>query len=269
MFRVSSFAQLAGVSAKVLRDYDEAGLFHPAWVDRQTGYRLYSPAQLPALRRILALRDLGVTLAEIRRLLAGGADLRAVLEDRRRELERARLDAERRLAQLGISLETADVAGQLDVVVRDLADELVATMDVAETGGDDGRAFYELELRIRDAGVRANRPPGELLYDTSGGDGPQAEVFVPVRRAAPGLSVRRLPAVRAATILHVGSYSTMAETRRVLRRWLRRAGLRPTPPTRVIYLQFGAEPELRLPRSFVVDRAADLLTEIQVPLAAA
>jgi hypothetical protein len=35
----------------------------------------------------------------------------------------------------------------------------------------------------------------------------------------------------------------------------------------VLYLQFGAEAELRLPRQYLVSAAASLLTEIQVPLA--
>lgn len=267
MFQVSAFARLAGVSPKVLRDYDEAALFQPAWVDPQTGYRMYSPAQLPQLRRILALRDMGVGLAEIRELQTEGADLRAVLERRREALERARRETERRLASLGISLETADTPGRPDVVVRGIAEELVATMDVAETGGDDGRAFYELERRIRDAGVRAPRPPGELLNEAAIPDGPHVEVFVPVRRPAAGFATRRLPTVRAATILHRGAYQALEETRAALDEWIARSRLTPAQPVRIVFLQFGAERDLRLPPHYLVERAVDLLTEIQVPLA--
>jgi len=53
VFRIAAFAELGGVSSKILRDYDRLGLFRPAWVDRYTSYRLYTPAQLPDLRRIL------------------------------------------------------------------------------------------------------------------------------------------------------------------------------------------------------------------------
>jgi hypothetical protein len=44
------------------------------------------------------------------------------------------------------------------------------------------------------------------------------------------------------------------------------AGLRGGAPARIVYLQFGAESELRVPAPFVVDRSAYLLTELQVPL---
>jgi hypothetical protein len=33
-----------------------------------------------------------------------------------------------------------------------------------------------------------------------------------------------------------------------------------------MYLQFGSEPELRVPRVYLVDRDADLVTELQLPV---
>lgn len=268
MFRIGAFARLSGVSAKVLRDYDELGLFRPAWVDVATGYRLYSPAQLPELRRILALRDLGLGLAEIRALVNDGADLRAVLERRRRALEEARRELDRRLAGLGISL-AAGGEGHPDIVVRDVPQELVATLDVATVGGDVERGFYELELAIRDAGTRAPRPPGALIRESDAGAGPQTEIFVPVSQPSSGLTTRRLPRIRAATILHSGAYETMSRTRRALDDWLAAAKLEREEPLRILYLQFGAEEDLRLPSQYLVERRRDLVTEIQVPLAPA
>jgi DNA-binding transcriptional MerR regulator len=266
MFRIATFAHLSGLSAKVLRDYDAAGVFRPAWADAATGYRMYSPAQLPELRRILALRDLGVGLDEIRALVDRQADLCDVLDRRREALEATRVELDRRIAGVGITLASikADRSGdrspsEVDVVVREVPSELVATLDVAATGGDVGRAFYELERRIRDAGVRAPRPPGEL-------EGPETLVFVPVRRAATGLETRRLPAIRAATALHHGSYRTIDRTRRALDRWIAGAGLRAGSPSRIVYLQFGAESELRVPPAFVVEDDAALVTELQLPV---
>ncbi len=70
MFPIGQFARLAGISAKQLRAYDALGLFRPVWVDPSSAYRYYSPAQLPELRRILALRQLGMPLDEIGALVA-------------------------------------------------------------------------------------------------------------------------------------------------------------------------------------------------------
>jgi DNA-binding transcriptional MerR regulator len=266
MFTVGGFARLAGVSARVLRDYDAARLFAPAWVDPASGYRYYSPAQLPELRRILALRDVGLSRAEMRALVGGGADLGATLERRRRELEAERREIERRLAILDIRVaRDAGARPMADVVVRRLAAETVATMDPRLAPDENiATAFHELEAHVRDAGVRAHRPPGALPDEDL--------IFVPLRRpiAATGrFGVRRLGATSAATLLHHGAYRTLPDALGGLRTWVEAAGHRPAGALRILYLQFGAEADLRLPRGWTVDRDADFVTELQQPIEAA
>src|SRR5262245_22177035 len=153
MFRIAEFAAIAGVSARMLRKWDALGLFRPAWIDPDTGYRAYSPAQLPELRRILALRDLGVPLAEIGGPPGGGKGRREALERRRTELERTRRDAERQLQALEIRVALADDGEIPDVVVRPVAAERVAVRRLAPDE-DDADAFYELESYVRDLGRR-------------------------------------------------------------------------------------------------------------------
>ena len=270
MFTIGPFSRLAGVSPKALRTYDRLALFRPVWVDRATGYRFYSPAQLPDLRRILALRDMGVGLAEIAALVTGGSDLRATLERRRAELKHERREIERRLAELDIRVEQAAGSSIPDVVVRPLATEPVATLDVGLVrGGDVGAAFYELEAHVRDAGRRAHRPPGALVHEPRNGGG-TVEVFVPINGRMPAtdrIGVRRLPACRAATVIHRGPYDSVPDARSMLERWVAVAGLRADGPMRVLYLQFGAERELALPRGWVVEAETDYVTELQQPVA--
>lgn len=59
MFQIGEFAQIAQVSGRLLRFYDQQGLLAPEWIDPATGYRHYGIRQLPRLNRILALKDLG------------------------------------------------------------------------------------------------------------------------------------------------------------------------------------------------------------------
>jgi DNA-binding transcriptional MerR regulator/effector-binding domain-containing protein len=267
VFTIGPFARLAGVSPKVLRTYDALGLFRPVWVDPATDYRFYSPAQLPELRRIVALRDMGVGLAEIGSLVSGGADLGAVLDRRRSELEAERREIDRRLATLDIRVEMrAAGADQLDVVVRPVAAAGVATLAMADREDDDvGAAFYELEASIRDLGRRAHRPPGALI----GSDG-AVVIFVPVNGpVAPTdrMGFTSLPACRVATAIVRGPYRLVREARGALERWVEAAGMRRVDELRIVYLQFGAEPELRLPRGYVVENDEDLVTELQLPVA--
>jgi DNA-binding transcriptional MerR regulator len=272
VFKIAQFARLAGVSPKILRAYDGLRLFRPVWVDPDSGYRFYSPAQLPELRRIVALRDLGMPLREIGQLVSGGADLAYALERRRADLERERREVERRLAALDISVEMTAEATPFDVVLRPLAEESVATFRTSLVGGHVEAAFYELEAHVRDLGRRAPRPPGALVGSgaTDGTDPFEEEVFVPVSSPiAPTARVgwRRLPGCRAATVIVRGEYDGVPAARAALVRWVGAAGLTSAGPLRIIYLQFGAEPELRLPPGYVVDRSADYVTELQLPVA--
>ena len=106
---------------------------------------------------------------------------------------------------------------------------------------------------------------GALLHP----DG-DVEIFVPISnptRPNERVASGRLPACRAATVIQRGPYDGIATTRRTLDRWIAAAGLVAAGPLRIIYLQFGAEPELRVPEGYVVDRAADFVTELQLPVA--
>ncbi len=251
MFPIGQFSRLAGISAKQLRAYDALGLFRPAWVDPSSAYRYYSPAQLPELRRILALRQLDMGLEEIGELIRGG-DLRAALDRRRIELERDRRLAEERLAALDISV------GDTDVVLRPVSEEPVAVMTV---GTDASAAFDELEAHVRDAGRRAHRPPGAIPS--------LREIFVPVTGPVPEtdrIAYQRLPAARVASVIHRGPYGGIAGAREALLRWVEASGLEPAGPMRTLYLQFGADPALRLPPDWVVERSEDLVTELQLPV---
>ena len=80
------------------------------------------------------------------------------------------------------------------------------------------------------------------------------------------MDARQLPACRAATAIHRGSYATLVTTHRELLGWIRAAGLKPLDPLRVIYLQFGAESNLRLPAEYLVRADEDYVTELQQPV---
>jgi DNA-binding transcriptional MerR regulator len=263
---IGPFSRIAGVSPKVLRSYDALGLFRPVWLERTSGYRYYSPAQLPQIRRILALRDLGIGLAEISGLVDGGTDLRQALARRRAELERERREVDRRLAALEIRVAANGADGEIgDVVVRPIGSELVATIRIDPRAEMVEQAFNELEADVRDRGRRARRPPGIVELDETATD-----VYVPlVRPMAPAgrIEARRLPAIRAATVIVRGGYDGIADARASLYGWVKVAGLQPSGPVRIVYLQYGAARDLRIPAGYVVLQPSDYVTELQLPVA--
>ena len=83
MLKIGDFSKLAQVSVKTLRYYGKLGLLEPTWIDRFTGYRYYTLDQLPRLNRILALKDLGFSLEQIKQMLREdlpAAELRGMVQ---------------------------------------------------------------------------------------------------------------------------------------------------------------------------------------------
>lgn len=69
MFRIGDLAKMARVSVKTPHHDNEIGLLKPEYIASSSGYRHYSINQLPKLNRILAPKDLGFPLNQIRATL--------------------------------------------------------------------------------------------------------------------------------------------------------------------------------------------------------
>lgn len=65
MYKIGEFAGIFGLSIKTLRVYDRIGLLKPAHIDKDTGYRYYTPDQIQVLNVIIELKSIGFSLREI------------------------------------------------------------------------------------------------------------------------------------------------------------------------------------------------------------
>lgn len=65
-YTIGKMAKLNNVTEQTLRLYDKIGLFKPAYVDKHNGYRLYDIGQSARLDIIQYLKNLGMTLKEIK-----------------------------------------------------------------------------------------------------------------------------------------------------------------------------------------------------------
>jgi MerR family transcriptional regulator, thiopeptide resistance regulator len=83
-FRIGELARAAGVTVRTLHHYHGLGLLVPSARTR-AGHRLYSTNDVERLYRLLALREFGLPLEEIGRLLDGAG---GVAETVRRHLDR-------------------------------------------------------------------------------------------------------------------------------------------------------------------------------------
>jgi len=279
MFRIGEFSKLTRVSVRMLRHYDQLGLLKPLRTDSSTGYRYYSADQLSRLNRIVALRDLGFSLEQIRGLLDDdlpSEQLLGMLKLKRAEIQQGMQAEQMKLARLEARIGQMDgQAGvtKFDVVVREIEPQLVATR--REVAPDDDRITYmfeELERYVDRFNARADKPPLTIYHDPEYRDEDiDAEVGVPLTKPIPGtdeVRVVEMPRIaQAACVVHTGSYATIYQAYNALLNWIDANGYRMTGAIRKIYLGYSAEGlGFELPPTYLTKDSKQFVTELQLEI---
>lgn len=90
LLTIGQFAAIHGINKKTLMWYDEIGLFRPASVNPENGYRYYDYHQSPVLETILLLRDLDVSIHEIQDFMKdrSAGNLKQLLEEKMADLDK-------------------------------------------------------------------------------------------------------------------------------------------------------------------------------------
>ena len=165
MFRIGDFSRIARVSARLLRFYDEIGLFVPAHADSRSGYRYYAFTQLAELNRILVLKELGFELDQVREILrskVNPSELRNLLLLRRNDVEQTLAVESRRLQQIETRISQLETDGELsadDVVVRaEPAREIISLRRTVPSFAAARGLILELHDRARRHLPRGGKP---------------------------------------------------------------------------------------------------------------
>lgn len=94
MYSIGEFSVMLNLNKKTLRYYDDIGLFKPAHVDESNQYRYYEENQIEKIKEILRLRNIGITLEQIKLIVnQDNEKLTEIYNQRLLEIE----DAERLL----------------------------------------------------------------------------------------------------------------------------------------------------------------------------
>lgn len=137
---IQDVAKLAGTTSRTLRHYDDIGLLRPSHTG-SNGYRYYDEDALVRLQRILLLRDLGLGLPEIGRVLERTVSEEQALAVHLEHLRREQGRLARRIASVEKTM-TARRGGE-SLMAREMFDGFDHTeyeAEVAERWGADAYA---------------------------------------------------------------------------------------------------------------------------------
>ena len=250
-YQIGEFAELSGVSAKTLRFYDEIGLLRPASVDSRTGYRHYLPQQLEELASILALKNLGVSLAKLRELTArkaSAADRRSILNELKETIEHSIQTATRSLDWINAALDEIEGSRPpIAVVVKRRPALPIASLRV-EIKNYAEVSVFERELSTLLPADCAGSLRGVLWHRCADSGALEAEPFVALKKPIPpkvAYARKHLPEATLACAYSGLDDESSDRAYAAIRRWMNVRGYRLAGPKRELYL--GQMLEIQFP----------------------
>jgi DNA-binding transcriptional MerR regulator len=124
MLKIGEFSRLSQVTIKTLHHYDELGLIKPSHIDPVTNYRFYTVEQLPRIHRIMALKEMGLSLEQIGIMLEkelSTEEMRGMLRMQQAQIQQQVNEAQRQLAMVEFRLRMIEAESnfpEMDVVMK-------------------------------------------------------------------------------------------------------------------------------------------------------
>lgn len=231
MFKIGEFSKLTKVSTRMLRHYDEVGLFKPVKIDNFTGYRYYSAKQMPELIKIITFRDVGFSISEISRLIKMENN-----EDIIKELKKKQLQAEENINSERKKISNIDkiistigkemCTMNYDVKLKEIpAYKVVSTRGLVEDYSKEGDLWAMLGEFALNNQLQPNGEPFAIYHD---GEHKESNVDIEVAMPVAELQenkerfvfreVESVPCM--ATLLYKGRYENIDKAFFFLANWI-------------------------------------------------
>ncbi len=224
LFSIGEVSRYQKISKQTLIFYDKVGLFRPAYVDPNNGYRYYSASQIDYLDTILIMKKIGFSLKEIKEhmehynidssLIAFRKQIAAI--DRQiQELRLIRSRVLHRCEQMEASKNERENGGAAFVEEVEaqyiLFREVKAPYTLKEISISTKQCFadaFQEQLPIFfQSGVMV-----PLRHIREGRFTEAVTAFLPIEKTDKVPNIRRLPAGTCAAVYHVGDYLSIGRS---------------------------------------------------------
>jgi len=279
MFQIGEFSKLGQVSPRMLRHYDQLGLLKPGQVDKWTSYRYYTIEQLAQLHRIIALKEMGLSLEQVGELLKNGEALhperlRGMLTLARSHIEREIVENQERLHRVEVRLQQIeqDNSSPYEIVVKPVTAQAIASIretvpNVWDVGAYCDTIYPELYAGLRALGITPLQPEITLYhqdeYAETDLDVEFAIAIHPKHLKTPALTdriqFRELPAHNTvAALIYEGAFRNILDAVLTLVKWVGMHAHTFDGPMRELHLSGPAHE--------ADERETEPVTELQIPI---
>jgi DNA-binding transcriptional MerR regulator len=263
IYKIGLFSKMNHVTIKTLRHYDNLDLLRPSHVDEVNGYRYYTSKQIPILHEILALREAGFSLEEIKEV-QNGTSKKQLLERKRTEILRRIAEETLKLSKVESYLTSKGLDCHYHIVTKELPEVIVASMRTIMPSYDDLFSIIPpMGAEMERLGCICAEPEycfniyhdGEYKeYDV---DVEICEAVTQMKEDSDMLHFKVVPKVElAACVLHKGAYSEFSKAYSAVLRFVEENGYEIIDNPRESYID-GV---------WNKDTEDEWLTEIQFPI---
>jgi DNA-binding transcriptional MerR regulator len=252
------------ITTKTLRHYGDIGLLKPAHIDELSGYRYYSSQQLPRLNKIIALKQMGVALKDIQKIIDDENSIEVLLDIKEKELEK--LIREEKSKLLSLKNYKKRVRGEImyNPIIKSLPEVIVASMRFIAESYD---SYFDI---IPKMGVEMNRlgavcaEPAYCFnlyhdgeYKESNIDVEVCESVVDYCEDSDMVTFKKIAGVdKALCVLHKGPYASLPDAYNFMMEWIKDNH----------YDIVGLPRESYIDGIWNKEDEAEWLTEIQIPI---
>lgn len=266
MYRIGLFSKMNRITAKTLRHYDDIGLLKPEYVDDFTGYRYYSGSQIPRLHKIIALKQMGLNLTDIKTVIDEPVSIELFLKLKENELKKKIQEANNQLIQIDNYMKRIQggISMKYNPVIKSLPEVIVASMRFTAKSYDD---YFEVVPKMGEemskAGVVCAEPEycfniyHDKEYKEKDIDVEVCEAVIDFYEDTDKVKYKRISKVNEAVcVLHKGPYDLLREAYTFTFEWIKNNG----------YQIIGEPRESYIDGIWNEENEEKWLTEIQIPI---
>ncbi len=226
MLRIGEFVELSSISINMLRHYDKIGLLVPSYIDEASGYRYYDKEQLVQANQIIALKEMGFGLEDIRKIMSQSqADINSFLLEKLRSKYEEIEKTNRQIEQIKSVMSAEEYA--LNIVRKRMHAMWVASLSgEISTYPDEGVMWNRLSVACEKNQIMVDPgTPAIAIYkgvDEQSGK-MQLEVQFPIGKCYTvdkPLQVFKVEEQEVASMVFMGTYKKMYAINRMVAKWL-------------------------------------------------
>ena len=262
MYKIGDFSSMSKTTIKTLRYYEKEGLLKPFYIDKSTGYRYYETSQLIEISKIISLRQIGLSIKDIKKIL-DGYSMEEILNKRKKEIEENLVNYNIELSKINYLLEGNNMKNE--IFIKEIPSYVIYYKDGVISD------FSKIPEFVLQAGTECSKANPNLKCVTpdycyiSYLDGEYKEKDIKIRYAEAvedfGVETEKVKFMKtnhvtAVCIYHKGSYDTLRDSYNIILKYIEDNGYEIIDNVRECYID----------GCWNKDNVSDYLTEIQFPV---